>query len=522
MEYFGRFQLERLLGSGAMGDVYLAHMHSSVGVSKPCIIKRLKSNLQNVNQAAMRFADEMQILSKLHHRNIVNAFEFGECEGQKYVAMEFVDGMDLRDLLDFQQISGQTLEKRFAYYILLQVARGLNYLHSKETNGQLSIIHRDLAPHNILLSKTNEIKIADFGLAKSDLNLAQSTDGSIKGHVGYMSPEQAKGGTLTCASDVFSLGIITYELLSGESLFTLNNTGLGEALKQIASFSPATHIESSTKLTQSEKELLRELLAAEPEERLNPTSKLIHLFAEQLKPETPDVVETDFQQFVRAAIDKLKPYSEKPPGNDKASNISLLGNSQQQPAVSDESFNKFVQQKPELPLSLEDELKEVTAANKTITPEAEDKQIAGVVAAIAASHKKPSLLSRFSFKKTFKFLLIALILGIGIVVGLEEGFIPDFSKGLPKAPLSKFSKALGKENKGTTVYVDSLPSGAKIYINKKATGFYTPHNFSKLKTGIAYTVYLQKKGYQTYKNTFTLKAGENRTLVMTLVPKKKN
>ncbi|SVE26587.1 uncharacterized protein METZ01_LOCUS479441, partial [marine metagenome] len=158
---------------------------------------------------------------QLNHPNIVQIYELGKYREQYYIAMEYVSGRDLRQILDNFRGSERKLPLSVAAYIITRICEGLDYAHSKEdAKGKpLNVIHRDVSPQNILVGYSGEVKITDFGIAKAEDRVSKTQVGVLKGKFGYMSPEQVRGHVLDYRADIFAVGILLYEMTTGERLF---------------------------------------------------------------------------------------------------------------------------------------------------------------------------------------------------------------------------------------------------------------------------------------------------------------
>jgi hypothetical protein len=194
--------------------------------SRPLVaVKRILPHLCEDEQYTTMFLDESRVLARLDHPNVIRAFEIGELEGQPYIALEFIDGQDARTLFNQTHGGPERVPIAVACFIVASVCQGLHHAH-EQTDGEgreLGIVHRDVSLQNILLSYGGDVKLTDFGIAVSSLNIARTEVGIVKGKFGYMSPEQIKGAPLDRRSDVFGAGICLYELLTGERLFTGDN-----------------------------------------------------------------------------------------------------------------------------------------------------------------------------------------------------------------------------------------------------------------------------------------------------------
>lgn len=218
---FGRYTILRQLGAGGMGEVLLARQSGLPGVERPVVLKKVLPHLANDPEFIRRFLDETRVASLLTHGNIVQVYEVGEVDGQYFMAMEYVDGPDLREVLATLKAAGRRMPEHLALYVLVEVAKGLAYAHERTgpDGAPLGIVHRDVSPANLLLSYDGQVKLTDFGVAKAAARLSLSLPGTLHGKVYYMSPEQVSGGECDQRSDAFSLGVVAWEMLAGRRPF---------------------------------------------------------------------------------------------------------------------------------------------------------------------------------------------------------------------------------------------------------------------------------------------------------------
>ncbi|MCS6914620.1 MAG: serine/threonine-protein kinase [Myxococcales bacterium] len=220
---FGKYTLISHLAVGGMADVFLAQHRGPAGFEKECVIKRILPHLAQDEAFVHMFLDEARLSARLSHPNIVQIFDLGQQDGDYFLAMEFVDGVNLEQVLEEVQRRGeQALPWPVAVRIVSDVAAGLDHAHnSRDPAGRpLGLVHRDVSPSNIMVSWGGVAKILDFGIAKANLARKSTTEvGTIKGKVPYMSPEQLQGLPLDGRSDVFSLGVILYEMTCGSRPF---------------------------------------------------------------------------------------------------------------------------------------------------------------------------------------------------------------------------------------------------------------------------------------------------------------
>ena len=225
-ESFGKYILLEKLAVGGMAEIYLARNTGASGVSKFVAIKRILPQFTEQTEFIDMFKDEAKIAINLAHANVVSISEFGLEKETFYLAMDYIEGRNLRQLLNKMKKSNLSFSVEQVLYIIKEVAAGLDHAHrciDANTGKPLDIIHRDMSPQNVMLSFEGEVKIVDFGIAKAATQLETTRAGTLKGKFGYMSPEQAEGQQVDLRTDVFALGIVLWELLANDRLFVANN-----------------------------------------------------------------------------------------------------------------------------------------------------------------------------------------------------------------------------------------------------------------------------------------------------------
>lgn len=222
---FGRYLLLERIKRGGMAEVYRAKVVGTEGFEKIVAIKRILPHLAANEDFVTMFIDEAKIVSILNHQNICPVIELGRCEDGLYIVMEYIWGRDLRQILNSLARSGRLMPLNVAAYIAGRIAEGLDYAHRRVgPHGEgLNIVHRDISPQNVLISYDGEVKIIDFGIARASQRSTQTRAGTFKGKFAYMSPEQARGKELDRRSDIFALGILLHEMVTGSRLFAAKN-----------------------------------------------------------------------------------------------------------------------------------------------------------------------------------------------------------------------------------------------------------------------------------------------------------
>jgi eukaryotic-like serine/threonine-protein kinase len=216
-----RYQVLEKVAAGGMAEVYRAESAGLEGFKKTVAIKRVLPHLAEKRSFIGMFLDEARLSAHLSHSNCVQVFDVGHGDGTYFIVMEYVDGADLKALAERWREMGRPFPMEEACHICVKVCEGLAYAHSlTDPQGTpLGIVHRDMSPPNVLITRYGEVKIVDFGLAKANSQLEESEPGIIKGKFGYLSPEAALGHGVDSRTDVFAVGIILWELLAGRRLF---------------------------------------------------------------------------------------------------------------------------------------------------------------------------------------------------------------------------------------------------------------------------------------------------------------
>ncbi|ADO73320.1 serine/threonine protein kinase [Stigmatella aurantiaca] len=218
---FGKYLLLERINVGGMAEVFIAKAFGVEGFERFLAIKKILPTMAEDQEFITMFIDEARISVQLNHANVVHIHELGKYEDTYFIAMEYVAGRDLRTILERYRRRKEIMPTAQAVFIASKMCEGLDYAHrKKDARGQdLSIIHRDVSPQNILVSYEGEVKIIDFGIAKATNRSQKTQAGILKGKFGYMSPEQVRGMPIDRRSDVFAVGVILYEMLTGEKLF---------------------------------------------------------------------------------------------------------------------------------------------------------------------------------------------------------------------------------------------------------------------------------------------------------------
>ncbi len=220
-----KYQTVRLLARGGMGEVYLARQDGPAGFQKTIVLKKILKELATDETFVEMFLNEARLAAVLSHPNIVQIFDLGEEQDSFYIAMEYVHGVSLRALRSRLYQQGKPFPSPLAAFICAQALHGLHYAHTlaDEQGKPLEVVHRDVSPDNVLIASNGSIKLVDFGIAKAAVLNPTTRAGTLKGKFAYMAPEHIRGETIDGRADVYSMGVVLFELLTNARPFNASS-----------------------------------------------------------------------------------------------------------------------------------------------------------------------------------------------------------------------------------------------------------------------------------------------------------
>lgn len=294
---FGRYTLIEKIGNGGVAEVYRAIFSEPKSPVKTVAVKRLLPALGGDEEMRGLIVDEGRALSHLNHPAIAQILELGELEGIPYLAMEFVDGVDLARLLAKAISAASPIPIGHSLYIINHVLAALDFAHSSknELGHELKLVHRDISPSNILLSWKGEVKVADFGIAKGVHRTRGTKAGQLRGKFAYMAPEQARAGTIDARTDIFACGIVLFELASGQRLFD------GESDMEVLEKVKCARLPTGAmkKVSSPLRAILHLALASDPARRYQSAAEMFS-DVERLARKLGEVVsESEFSRFLK-------------------------------------------------------------------------------------------------------------------------------------------------------------------------------------------------------------------------------
>lgn len=278
-EHFGGYQLIRRLGRGGMAETFEAIRRGNGGLEHRVCLKRILPVFDGDQDFVALFLREATISATLRHSNVAQVLDFGDVEGRHYLALELVDGVDLRALLRGRREAGETLDGDILGYILVELAQALDYAHAATDDGKVrGVVHRDISPSNVLIAPSGDVKLTDFGVAKAMTSPSLTRTGGAKGKIPYMAPEYASRGVCDARSDLFSLGVMLYECAAGRRPFDGANDI--ETLERIRAGDHVSLADiASVDLPRAVADAIESLLSRDPEARPANAAMLLELLA---------------------------------------------------------------------------------------------------------------------------------------------------------------------------------------------------------------------------------------------------
>ena len=297
---FGKYRLLKKLAQGGMAEIFLAKATGAGGFEKTVIVKRILPRLAAHDKFVRMFINEAKVTSVLSHSNIVQIFDFGRVGRDYFIAMEYVEGKDLRSIIRACRDSGRRVPMEFILYCGVQIAKALHYAHTRvdPEGNPLNLIHRDVSPQNVLVSRQGEVKLTDFGIAKSTDSLTETLANEIKGNFGYMPPEQAAGQALDPRTDIYAACMVLYEMCTLKNPFAdANLLAVIQRIREMAAPPPSSY---NAAVSREVDRILLKGLEKDPRARYATAGELAALLSDELFPTATELVQVSFGAFLNS------------------------------------------------------------------------------------------------------------------------------------------------------------------------------------------------------------------------------
>lgn len=301
---FGQYRLLERIGVGGMAEVWKARMTGVEGFQKTVAIKKILPHLTDSSDFVDMFVDEAKLAAQLNHAHIIHIYDLGRIEGDYYIAMEYVEGENLRAILNAARERGRPLPVGLALHVAARLASALDYAHRKRDfeDKSLELVHRDVSPQNVLIGYEGTIKLCDFGIVKAVSKTSHTRMGALKGKLQYMSPEQAWGRNVDGRSDIFSLGALLFEMLTGRRLFS------GDSEMEVLEAVRECRVQAPGALDPSVPEevdaIVLKALAREPDDRFQTAGELERQIDEALVAMRPSPGQSELAAYMTELFER--------------------------------------------------------------------------------------------------------------------------------------------------------------------------------------------------------------------------
>ena len=507
---FGRYTLERRLAMGGMAEVFLGRIEGPSNFQKQVVIKRILPHLRDDPRFVDMFVDEARLAARFNHPKLVQVYELAKVENQYCVAMEYIEGKDLATIMAQSEQRSKQIPFSFACYVAAGVAEGLHYAHEllNDHGEPLRVVHRDVSPANIIVTAHGGVKLFDFGIAKHEDRSSKTKANTLKGKLSYMSPEQIRRKNVDRRSDIFSLGVVLYEMVTGERCLTGNS--FMELLEIVGNARYRDPKELRSDLPDSLAQVFRKMLEADPEARYQDAAEVQHAL-ERVMADVGKVVAADIAPFIEDLFD------DKTDGRGINVPMPLMGQDSMVVSgpladptvvVDSDSYQKFLQQRSE-------QNRKSSGYGRKITPtpmrSGRRASISKTIATIAERLVQPRY-----WPTTLLIISLSLVLATSTLVVLYKAAIHR-SQARQGQSLPRGGET-GSDLQTGTLRILTQPSGASVYVNNKEREGQTPLTLTDLSVHRVHRLEIEKEGYESREHEVTLSPGRQTAVRIALTP----
>ncbi len=507
---FGQYLLLEKIAQGGMAEIFKGKALDLHGIEKIVVIKRILPHIAASPEFIEMLVDEAKIAVLLSHGNIAQVYDLGKVADDYFIVMEYVEGKTLSQMMKRLRSLAKLMPIPHAVALCAEIAHGLDYMHRKtDAEGHLlHIVHRDISPQNVILSTSGTVKIIDFGIAKAKTKISTTDSGILKGKFAYMSPEHAEGEKLDHQTDIFSLGVILFELLTGQRLFKGKNNA--ETIRKVKKTKVPTPSSFRSDIPKSLDEIIFKALKKERSERYSSAHHLAQDLTKFLVTHQPKFSARDLEKYLKEIFPEIINPLPMP------MELPVQKGPQEDPeeetahAATDAIENKLKESEVYYVAAIEPSLSEPSAPLQK-EPEEMPSKIAhlprllkGIGASVlfgiiivlffTFSHKRTEPLPELMTEKI-------------------EDPRPAQPLSLPPLPAPVFKPTLPQKNDVTSLKVDSIPPGASLFFNDTDTNKKTPAVLENLAVGQPAKVGVHLEGYQFWEQSVSLTGGSPENLL---------
>lgn len=492
-EVIGKYRLIGMMNSGGMAELFLALQAGLEGFTKVVALKRVLPHLATSQSFIEMFLDEARLAARLDHANIVRIYDFGEANGRYYLAMEYLPGEDVARVVAQARKTGQRIPVDIAASIISGAAAGLHFAHelTGEDGEPLGLVHRDATPSNIIVTYYGAVKMVDFGVAKTEGKLHQTTVGQVKGKMSYLAPEQVQGDNIDRRADVFCLGIVLWEMLTGRKLFSRDSPVA--AVNAVLNDQPPAPSMLRPDVPPDLDAIVLKALAKRPEDRFQSAAELEDAIDGYFSLRSSRPTAKHLAAFLEGLFGKERADAKRSiaQGRDLTTNISVVMKLIPQSPGSGSGPNPLTSRSGRITLH--------TQGSNSMSRPLPTGTYAPPSVQQAVPEPLPPLGWRMGMAGAF-LVLAGVLLGAGAWVSR-----PD--EGVQATSASP-----------TVLTVESEPPGAFVFLRGEPTGQRTPATFSGLSTDAPLALRLEREGFEPARETVTLTPGKTQTRRLALRP----
>lgn len=494
-EVIGKYRLIGMMNAGGMAELFLALQAGLEGFTKVVALKRVLPHLATSQSFIDMFLDEARLAARLDHANIVRIYDFGEANGRYYLAMEYLPGEDVARVSSQARKTGQRIPVDIAAAIISSAAAGLHFAHelTGEDGRPLGLVHRDATPSNIIMTYYGAVKMVDFGVAKTEANVHQTQAGQVKGKMSYLAPEQVQSDSIDRRADVFCLGIVLWELLTGRKLFSRDNAVA--SVHAVLNEEPPAPSQLRPDVPPELDAIVLKALAKKREERFQTAGEFEDALDSYFALRSGRPTAKHLASFLEGLFGKERADAKRSiaQGRDLNTNIStVMKLLTPAPGLGSGGSNPMVSRSGRIVLPTGAGASGSYPSIRSSSQPMPSISYAGP-SPVAPPEPLTPLNWRLGLAAGF------LVLAGGLIAGGARMSLPEEASPAASGPAP------------VALTVESEPPGAFVFLRGEPTGQRTPATFKGLRTGTPVALRLEKDGFESARETVALEPGQDVT-----------